>query len=45
MTTEQKGNLALAVLLILSGAMNIWATVQTNHVREQINSMFCVERQ
>jgi hypothetical protein len=43
MTNEQKANLALAAVLLIAIAMNVWSTVQTNHVRAQISNLFCVE--
>jgi len=38
-----KANLALAAVLLVAIAMNIWATVQTNQVRTQISNIFCIE--
>jgi hypothetical protein len=38
-----KANLALAAVLLVAIAMNIWATVQTNQVRAQISNIFCIE--
>ncbi|SDK42084.1 hypothetical protein [Bradyrhizobium ottawaense] len=43
MSGETKANLALAAVLVVAIAMNVWATVQTNQVRAQINGMFCIE--
>lgn len=43
MSNEAKANLVLAAVLLFSIAMNVWATVQLNSARAQINDMFCVE--
>jgi hypothetical protein len=42
-TGEQLANLALAAVLLIAIAMNVWSTVQTNRVRAQISDLFCIE--
>lgn len=45
MSSESRANLVLSAVLLVSIAMNVWATVQTNSVRAQISNLFCIEAQ